>query len=93
MNELEQVSSILRQLGNPRKLEVYLYLIQESQRSPHNPTLVPSRIAEDLNLPLATVSHHLNQLYQVGLLYRRPSGKYVFYSVSEAKREHLRKYL
>ena len=57
------------------RLEVYRLLVQ---RGPEG--MPASAIAEKLDLPNATLSFHLKELHQAGLVSARQDGRFIHYS-------------
>lgn len=55
--------------------------------------LTVSRIAEQLPVPAATMSFHLKELSQAGLITGRPQGRFIHYAVNVAAMNELLGYL
>ncbi|NJR63512.1 MAG: metalloregulator ArsR/SmtB family transcription factor [Cyanobacteria bacterium CRU_2_1] len=72
---LEQLASLAKALGHEYRLEL-LELIAQGERSVETLTQL-------MNLPIATVSQHLQQLRRSGLLTARKDGKYVYYRLAD----------
>ena len=65
----------LAALAQGTRLDVYRLLVQQGAEG-----LPPSAIAEKLGLPNATLSFHLKELSQAGLVAARHDGRFIFYS-------------
>jgi DNA-binding transcriptional ArsR family regulator len=65
----------LSALAQGTRLDVYRLLVQRGTEG-----LPPSAIAEKLGLPNATLSFHLKELSQAGLVAARHDGRFIFYS-------------
>ena len=61
-------------LADKTKLTLLLHLAVEER--------CVSALTYDLNLPQATVSHHLGILVREGLVARRQAGRYAFFSLA-----------
>ena len=76
MEVLTAVSS-LSALAQKSRLEIFRLLIQAGKNG------VPAgKIGEELDLPLSTLSFHLSQLKQAGLITYRREGRILFYSAN-----------
>lgn len=76
MEILDAVSS-LSALAQESRLQVFRLLIQAGENG------VPAgKIGEVLDLPLSTLSFHLSQLKQAGLVTLRREGRVLFYSAN-----------
>lgn len=65
-----------RSLGVPTKHSIFSYLSSTGKHT-------VSDLVEYVGLTQPTVSFHLNQMVEDGLLYREKSGKHVYYSVDK----------
>ncbi|MCP1308954.1 ArsR/SmtB family transcription factor [Paenibacillus tyrfis] len=81
--ELQQAVKIYKALGEPTRLKIALLLTEERN-------LCCSDIGSKLeSVAGSTLSHHLKQLTDCGLLKLRKDGTYIYYSVN---REIAQKY-
>jgi DNA-binding transcriptional ArsR family regulator len=81
--EVRQAVKVYKALGEPTRLKVALLLIEEQN-------LCCSDIGGKLeSVAGSTLSHHLKQLTDCGLLDTRKDGTYIYYSVN---REMAQKY-
>jgi DNA-binding transcriptional ArsR family regulator len=81
--EVRQAVKVYKALGEPTRLKIALLLIEEK-----------NQCCSDINGKLesvagSTLSHHLKQLTDCGLLNTRKDGTYVYFSVN---REMAQKY-
>lgn len=72
---LGQLATLAKALGHEYRLEL-IELIAQGDRS-------VERLAELMNLPIATVSQHLQQLRRSGLVTARKEGRYVYYHLAD----------
>lgn len=72
---LAQLATVARALGHEYRLEL-LELVAQGERS-------VDALTRLTDLPVATVSQHLQQLRRGGLVTARREGKYVFYSLAD----------
>jgi ArsR family transcriptional regulator, arsenate/arsenite/antimonite-responsive transcriptional repressor len=78
----------LSALAQEHRLEVFRLLVQAGKNG------VPAgKIGEQLDIPLSTLSFHLNQLKQAGLIRCRREGRTLFYSAHYASMNALMAYL
>jgi ArsR family transcriptional regulator, arsenate/arsenite/antimonite-responsive transcriptional repressor len=78
----------LSALAQEHRLEVFRLLVQAGENG------VPAgKIGEQLDIPLSTLSFHLNQLKQAGLIRCRREGRTLFYSAHYASMNALMAYL
>jgi DNA-binding transcriptional ArsR family regulator len=81
--EVRQAVKVYKALGEPTRLKIAMMLTEESN-------LCCSDIGSKLeSVAGSTLSHHLKQLTDCGLLNLRKDGTYIYYSVN---REMARKY-
>jgi DNA-binding transcriptional ArsR family regulator len=81
--EVQQAVKVYKALGEPTRLKIALLLVEERN-------MCCSDIGSKLDsIAGSTLSHHLKQLTDCGLLNLRKDGTYIFYSVN---REMARKY-
>ncbi len=63
--QIEMASQQLAQLGHPVRLQIYRLLIRSGSKG-----LVVGEIAKNLNIPNSTLTHHLNKMIQVELIFQ-----------------------
>lgn len=73
----------LAALAHPSRLDVFRQLVK---RGPEG--YAPGELVERLGIPGPTLSFHLKELSQAGLIESRRNGRFVFYSASM---EHMNK--
>ena len=80
--------SALSALAQESRLEIFRFLVQAGKNG------VPAgKIGERLDMPLSTLSFHLNQLKQAGLILCRREGRTLFYSANYSSMNDLMAYL
>ncbi|MGO4731184.1 ArsR/SmtB family transcription factor [Paenibacillus sp. 2KB_22] len=75
-NELEQVVKIHKALGEHTRYKIVQILSGESNLCPAD---LESRL---VTVALSTLSHHLKQLSDCGLLTSQKKGTYIYYSLN-----------
>jgi len=86
--EIPIAVSALSALAQESRLEIFRFLVQAGKNG------VPAgKIAERLDLPPSTLSFHLNQLKQAGLLACRRESTTLFYSANYDSMNDLLAYL
>lgn len=87
MKKTEAIAS-LAALAQETRLEVFRLLVQAGAEG-----MAAGRIGERLGLPSATLSFHLNQLRQAGLIGFRREGRSLIYAAEYATMNGLLAYL
>lgn len=81
MNEIsldsKQAVKVHKALGEPTRYKIFQMLIQEDNLCP---AVLENRLE---SVALSTLSHHLKQLADCGLLASRKEGTYIYYSVNQ----------
>ncbi|MDQ6419652.1 metalloregulator ArsR/SmtB family transcription factor [Paenibacillus sp. LHD-117] len=85
--EIRQAVKVYKALGEPTRLKIALMLTEERN-------LCCSDIGSKLeSVAGSTLSHHLKQLTDCGLLRTRKDGTYIYYSVNRELAEKYAPYL
>lgn len=80
--------SALSALAQESRLQIFRFLVQAGKNG------VPAgKVGERLDMPLSTLSFHLNQLKQAGLILCRREGRTLFYSANYDSMNDLMAYL
>ncbi len=86
--EISIAVSALSALAQESRLEIFRFLVQAGKNG------VPAgKIGERLDMPPSTLSFHLNQLKQAGLLACRRESRTLFYSANYDSMSNLMAYL
>jgi ArsR family transcriptional regulator, arsenate/arsenite/antimonite-responsive transcriptional repressor len=86
--EISIAVSALSALAQESRLEIFRFLVQAGKNG------VPAgKVGERLDMPLSTLSFHLNQLKQAGLIICRREGRTLFYSANYDSMNDLMAYL
>lgn len=86
--EIITAVSALSALAQESRLEIFRFLVQAGKNG------VPAgKIAERLDMPASTLSFHLNQLKQAGLILCRRESRTLFYSANYNSMNDLLAYL
>ena len=86
--EMTQAVDALAALANDSRLAIYRLLVEAGATG-----LAAGRIAEQLDLPPATLSFHLAHLARTGLVRSRAEGRFVIYSTDFQNMNELVGYL
>ena len=70
-----KLSKMFESLSNPTRISI-LSLVMNSDE----PT-VPTLVATELNLTISSVGHSMKRMFEAGVLLRKSSGRYTFYSI------------
>jgi DNA-binding transcriptional ArsR family regulator len=76
MMEIKNALAALAALSQETRLEVFRLLVKAGPEG-----MAAGRIAEELNIPAATLSFHLNHLRHAGLLRQERQSRSLIYSV------------
>jgi DNA-binding transcriptional ArsR family regulator len=86
--EIKQAVQALSALAQESRLDVFRLLVRAGPEG-----MPAGQIAEDLEIPPATLSFHLSQLSNAGLIQDRREGRSVIYSLDVAGMSNLMEYL
>lgn len=78
----------LAALAQPARLQLFRLLVVAGQQG-----LTPGAMAEQLGLPAATLSFHLKELTNAGLISRQRDGRYLIYRAAFEQMNALLGYL
>ena len=76
--DIKQAAKVLKALSHPNRLEIYLSIVEAEQKSfdAHGCCFV-SAIVDNLRIGAPTVSHHLKELVNAGLIVTERQGKFL----------------
>jgi ArsR family transcriptional regulator, arsenate/arsenite/antimonite-responsive transcriptional repressor len=76
--EIKQAAKVLKALSHPNRLEIYLGIVNGEQKSfAANECCIVSTIIDNLKIGAPTVSHHLKELVNAGLIVTERQGKFL----------------
>ena len=75
--EILNAAHLLAALGHESRLAIFRKLVEAGTEG-----ISAGTLSEQLNLPAATLSFHLNQLQHVGLIQGHRLGRFIFYSAT-----------
>jgi DNA-binding transcriptional ArsR family regulator len=88
---LHTLPKMFKALAHPNRFRLFLEILQERQSSFENGhACFLHAIMEKLDVGAPTVSHHLKELVNAGLITTERKGKYVTCRVSETALEQIR---
>ena len=96
MKDLKQLSKVFKALSSPHRLDLYLRIKRHHNldiEREKKRTCFLSTICEGLNLGAPTLSHHLKELVNAGLIEVGKDGKYVTCELNERMTAELQKVL
>jgi len=83
-----QAVKALAALAQDKRLAIYRILVQQGPEG-----LTPGTIAERLEMPGATLSFHLKELANAGMVESRQEGRFIYYSANYDQMNSLLGYL
>lgn len=82
--DTQKMANIFKALSNPNRLELYLKIAEAHESSYHDYTeCFVSDIIQSLNIGAPTISHHIKELVNAGLITTEKKGKYLICKVNE----------
>ena len=86
--EEQQAVKALAALAHPARLQLFRLLVVAGQQG-----LTPGAMGEPLGLPAATMSFHLKELTNAGLIGQERDGRYLIYRAAFSQMNALLSYL
>ena len=86
--ELSNSVLLLSSLAHESRLQIFRLLVRSGPQG-----MSPMQLAENLNMPGATLSFHLKELFQAGLVNKVRQGRSIIYSANYATMNELIAYL
>lgn len=82
--DTKKYAQIFKALSNENRLELYLQIVRRQEASfEKGRECFMTDIIERLNIGAPTISHHLKELANAGLIYTEKKGKYLVCKVNE----------
>jgi DNA-binding transcriptional ArsR family regulator len=75
-DEIHDVVAMFKALSDPTRLQIISVLTQGS-------SICVSEIAQELNMSISRVSHHLSMLEKLGFTRHKHDGKQVYYTLDD----------
>jgi DNA-binding transcriptional ArsR family regulator len=80
--DIIQAVKVYKALGEPTRLKIVMLLLDAKDNTCASAIGGKLETVPGLTFPGSTLSHHLKQLTDCGLIEQRKSGTYVFYSLN-----------
>lgn len=81
----QQAAKIFNALSHPNRVELYLKIVQKNEESFETGCdCFITDIIESLNIGAPTISHHLKELSNAGLIHTEKRGKFLVCKVNKA---------
>jgi ArsR family transcriptional regulator len=88
----KKLARVFKALANPNRLKLYLMIAEKSEHSfSADHECFITEIIESLPIGAPTISHHLKELEDAGLVSTERRGKYLVARVEESVAEEVRK--
>ena len=92
--DTKKAAKIFKALSNPNRLELYFKIAEMHESSfPTNSECFVTDIISSLNIGAPTISHHIKELVNAGLISTEKKGKFLICKVNEELIEEVRKLL
>ena len=75
--DVKQLAKIFKALSHPNRLELFLEIMKQEERSYENCDCLIADIIERLKIGAPTVSHHLKELSNADLIITERRGKFL----------------
>ncbi len=80
--DVQRLSKAFKALANPNRLQLFLNLLQQSQVEAPLHSCFLSTLLGNLNIGAPTVSHHVKELANAGLIVTHRAGKRLMCSIN-----------
>lgn len=84
--ETNKMANALKALGHPARLEIIRFLIK-------TPNSICNDVVDAIPLAQSTISRHLSELKNVGLISGKQSGTNIYYTINDKIWEEMNNYL
>lgn len=82
--ETNKLAKVMKALSNPNRLELYLEIVKKNKASfQTGGECFITDIIDSLNIGAPTISHHLKELTNAGLIVTERRGKYLVAKINE----------
>lgn len=88
--DAKKYANIMKALSNPNRLELFLEIAKAQEKNYEECECLISDIAKCFNIGAPTISHHLKELSNAGLITTEKKGKYLVAKVNKDIMEELR---
>lgn len=90
--DTQKITKIFKALSNPNRLELYLKIVESYEASYRNDNeCLVTNIIQSLNIGAPTISHHIKELTNAGLITTEKKGKFLICRVNEDLVEEISK--
>lgn len=87
--DTKKYSNILKALSHPHRLELFLEIAKCQEKDFENCECLISEVTKYFKIGAPTISHHLKELSNVGLIITEKKGKYLVARVNKEVLEEL----
>lgn len=93
------ISVYFKCLGLPLRVRIIHWLLDNEERNStdglpdRSSPPVPTIIANDLDVTLSVISHNLNRMHDLGVLNRKITGRYTYYSINKETLTLMKRFL
>ena len=83
--DTKQIARVMKALSNPNRLELYLEILRKCEASfqAEDRECLVSDVMSSFNIGAPTISHHLKELANAGLITTERKGKFLVARVNE----------
>lgn len=82
--DTNKLAKVMKALSNPNRLELYLEIVKKNEASfQTGGECFITDIIDSLNIGAPTISHHLKELTNAGLIVTERRGKYLVAKIDE----------
>lgn len=75
--DVKQAAKIMKALSHPNRLEIYLSIVKGEQKGFAANECYVTDLIENLKIGAPTVSHHIKELVNAGLITTERQGKFI----------------
>lgn len=89
--KINELAKIHKALSNENRLEIFLNIVKQDESKFESCDCIMTVLMDKLRIGAPTISHHLKELSNAGLIETSKDGKFLVAHVNRSKLEELRK--